>query len=138
MMSAESFAEMPFGGWGGERLPVVRPEAAPLPPQPLVIEPPPWAGIEADPTVAAPVPQLLPDALAVMKAADDDSDRWPDPTAPVEVVAPLVRFVPPAADWREEEAERQRQRTAEAQDRLESSRDPYPARPAAQKGPRWP
>src|SRR5262245_33939202 len=106
-VTAAEFAELPFGGHAGEWLSGERPASAPAPPQPLVIEPPPWAGGDAGPFVPlGSVPaagDTTPTALEVMRAEDgDDADRWPDPTAPVEVVAPMVRFVPPPADWRAE------------------------------------
>jgi hypothetical protein len=137
-MSAELFAEMPFGCWGGERLPVVKPEAAPPPAQPLVIEPPPWAGQESDPTLAAPVVERRLDALTELRSRDVDDDRWPDPTAPVEWYEPLARPLPPPPDWRAEEAERQRQKAAEAQHALEPTRSSYPAPRGAERAPREP
>jgi hypothetical protein len=123
-VTAAEFAELPFGGHAGEWLSGGRATPAPPLPQPLVIEPPPWAGQEADPLVRAPVSEQRPDALSVMRAWDDDADRWPDPTVSVEVVAPLVRPLPPPPDWRAEEAERQRQRAAEAQAALEPAAAP--------------
>jgi len=142
-VTAAEFAELPFGGHAGEWLSGAQPAPAPAPPQPLVIEPPPWAGGEAGPFVSldsvSRPGDTAPTALEVMRAEDgDDADRWPDPTAPVEVIAPLVRFVPEPPDWRAEEAERERQRAAEMQDALEPARSPYPVPPGAEKTPRWP
>jgi len=48
---------------------------------------------------------------------------------------PLVPVAIPPPTWREDE---DRLRAAEAQEKLEASRDPYPARPASEKAPRWP
>jgi hypothetical protein len=142
MMTAETFEAMPFGGWGGERLPTARPEAAAVPPQPLVIEPPPWAGMEADPTLVLAPPATAGgdhlDALAAMKLADASADAWPDLAGPPEQYEPLVGPLPPPPDWRAEEAERDRVRAAEAQEKLEPSRERYSVRRAAKKPPRWP
>lgn len=128
---------MPFGGWGGERLPVG--QAAPAPPQPLVIERPPWAGEMGAGAFAerpAPVAARL-DAVAVMRAQDGETSS-PEPPGSQVVLEPLIRPLPPPPDWRAEEAERERQRAAEVQQRLEPTRDPYLARPAWEKPARWP
>ena len=87
-----------------------------------MIEPPPWAGQESDPTLAAPVVEQRLDALTELRSRDVDDDRWPDPTAPVERYEPLARPLPPPPDWRAEEAERQRHKAAEAQQALEPTR----------------
>ena len=136
-VTAAEFHSMPFGGHAGEWLSGGQAAPAP-PPQPLVIEPPPWAGQEGDPTLVAPVVEQRLDALTDLRSRDVDDDRWPDPTAPVEVIAPLVRPLPPPPDWRAEEAERQREKTAEAQESLEPARSPYPVPRGTEKGAREP
>ena len=113
---------------------------APPPPQPLVIEPPPWVSEETGPLLplASAASTPAPTALEVMRAEDGDTE-WPDdPTLPHQRYEPLIRPLPPAPDWRQEEIERDRVRAAEAQERLEPSRETYPARPAREKPARWP
>ncbi len=65
--------------------------------------------------------------------AEDGETSWPQPPGPPVVLEPLIRPLPPPPDWRAEEAERARQRAAEAQERLEPARDPYRARPAREE-----
>ena len=105
----------------------------PSPPPPIVGEPPPWAAEESGPPVPLASPATgdeRPDALAVIKAEDGETSS-PEPPGPPVVLEPLIRPLPPPPDWREIEAERERQRAAETQERLEPPRDPYPARPNA-------
>src|SRR5262245_48481665 len=134
-VTAAEFADLPFGGHAGEWLSGGQAAIAPTPPQPLVIEPPPWAGMEADPTLAVASVEagFTPTALEAMRAEDGDDDRWPDPTAPVEVIPPMARFTPPPPDWRAEEAERECLRAAEAQESLEPLRSPYPVPRGAER-----
>jgi hypothetical protein len=47
-------------------------------------------------------------------------------------------FVIPSPDWQAEQVERDRLKAAEAQEKLEPAADPYPARRAVEKPPRWP
>jgi hypothetical protein len=134
-VTAAEFADLPFGGHAGEWLSGGQAAPAP-PPQPLVIEPPPWAGAETRPIVplaAVSASAAQPTALEVMRAEDGDSE-W----APPLVLDPLMPVAIPPCDWRLEEAERERIRAAETQERLEPSRNPYPATRGAQKRPRWP
>lgn len=74
---ADEIESLPFGVVG-ERLPIVKAEPAPPPPQPLVIEPPPWAAEETAPLVALPASASAsaaqPTALEVMRAEDGDSE----------------------------------------------------------------
>lgn len=103
----ENFNALPFGGHAGELLPAAAAvtERAP-PPQPLQIEPPPWAGQMGD--VAIVQPELpAPTALAVMKLQGGDIEEPPPPPlrAPL-VMPPLVRPQLPEPDWRAEEQER--------------------------------
>src|SRR6185436_14667252 len=95
--------ELPWGGHAGEWLQGGQAAPAPPPPTPLVIEPPPWATEETGPLVRLPSPPSAPQptALEVMRAEDGD-----------------VEWAPPP-DWREEERERDRLRSAEAQQTLE-------------------
>jgi hypothetical protein len=105
-----------------------------------MIEPPPWGGEETGPIVPLASPASAPEqptALEVMRAEDGDVEWAPPPGPPMEY-EPTVRFTPPPPDWRAEEAERDRVRAAETQDKLEPNRDPYPARPAREKPARWP
>jgi hypothetical protein len=131
-VTAAEFAELPFGGHAGEWLSGGQAAPAPMPPQPLVIEPPPWATDETGPVVPLAAPASVsgaqPTALEAMRAEDGETS-WPEPGPPV-VLEPLIRPLPPPPDWRAEEAERERLRAAEAQEKLEPARDPYPARPA--------
>ena len=139
VMAAE-FADLPFGGHAGEWLSGGQAATAPPPPQPLVIEPPPWAAEETGPLVPLASPatgEERPDALAMMRAEDAETS-WPEPAGPPVVGEPLIRPMPPPPDWRAEEAERERHRAAEVQERLEPARDPYPARLAREKPARWP
>jgi hypothetical protein len=141
MLTAETFADLPFGGYAGEWVSGGQAPPAPPPPQPLVIEPPEWAGQEADPTLAATLPSTGTerlDALAELRIAEGDNEIAFDPTLPIEEYPELVRFVPPEPDWQAEEAERDRQRAAAAQEALEPTRNPYPAKPGAERGPREP
>ena len=84
-VTAAEFADLPFGGHAGEWLSGGQTTPAP-PPQPLQIEPPPWAGEGADAVsaIAHTVPTERPDALATLKA---EAEEWPEPPGPVEVVA---------------------------------------------------
>jgi len=132
----DEFHDQPFGGWAGERLPAEPLTPAPAPPQPVVIEPPPWAGREGDLASIEPSPTPRVDALAELRA--DELDELPAPPGPPMVYEPLHRPVFPPPDWRAEEAERQRVRAAEIQDELEPARSPYPARRDAEKGGREP
>jgi hypothetical protein len=137
-VTAREFAELPWGGHAGEFL-GGHAAPAPPPPTPLQIEPPPWAGEETGPLVplTSPAAAPQPTALEVMRAEDGSVEWAPLPGPPMEC-EPLVRPLPPPPDWRAEEAERDRVRAAEAQEKLEPARDPYPARPAREKPARWP
>jgi hypothetical protein len=83
--------------------------AALPPPQPHVIEPPPWADTEGDVSlapIAAPDPGPPLDALSALKA-DEPYEPPPFSLDPPVVIEPLQRPVFPEPDWRAEEAERQ-------------------------------
>ena len=139
-MLAEQHEDRPMGGFAGEWLTPAKPEPAPPPPTPLQIPPPPWHGQEGDVTLvpdAAPDPGPPLDALSALKAAEAYEPPPLSLEPPIQY-EPLHRFVPPAADWRAEQEERDRQTAREVQDRLEVTPERYPARPAAQKAPRWP
>jgi len=119
-------------------LPAARPEPAPPAPEPLVIEPPPWAqGDVALAPLATPDPGPPLDALSALKV-DEPFEPPPLDLEPPEVYAPLVPVAIPAPNWRAEQAERDRVRAAEAQEKLEPTRSIYPAKPAPQKATRWP
>lgn len=104
------------------------------PPQPLVIEPPPWAGQPPVdlPTVdeADPPGALHARALDELKAADD---RWdPPPPGPPLQLAPLERFTPPP--WPEEERRAEQLARERAQlgiDEEQPQRHPPPRREPA-------
>jgi hypothetical protein len=72
-----------------------------------------------------------------MRAEDGDSEWAPPPGQPL-VLEPLLPVAIPPADWRAEQEERDRVAAREAQEKLEPTRDPYPARPAREKPARWP
>jgi hypothetical protein len=138
-VTAAEFADLPFGGHAGEWL-SGQAAPAPPPPQPLVIEPPPWAAEETGPLVPLTSPatgEERLDALAVMRAEDGETS-WPEPAGPPEVLPPPLPVAIPPPDWRAEQEERDRVAAREAQERLEATRDPYPARPSSEKAPRWP
>ena len=137
MLAAEKFGDLPLGGFAGEMLPAARTEPAPPPPQQLVIPPPPWQGTEGDISLApdaAPDPGPPLDALSALKAEEPFEPPPLDLEPPLRY-EPLVPVAIPPPTWREDE---DRLRAAEAQEKLEASRDPYPARPASEKAPRWP
>jgi hypothetical protein len=139
-MLAEQHADRPMGGLAGEWLTPAKPEPAPPPPEPLRIEPPPWAGQEGDAAlVPIPEPDLGPplDALSALKAADA-YEPPPFSLEPPIQNEPLVRFVPPPPDWREEELQRERAQNAQTQQALEPSDSSYPLRRGAQNRIRWP
>ena len=127
MLAAAKFGDLPLGGFAGEMLPAARTEPAPAPPQPLVIPPPPWQGTEGDISLApdaAPDPGPPLDALSALKPRSRSSRRrstWSRPCG----TSRSSRSRSPPPTWREDE---DRLRAAEAQEKLEASRDPYPAR----------
>jgi hypothetical protein len=139
-VTAAEFADLPFGGHAGEWLSGGQTAPAP-PPQPLVIEPPPWAGEETGPIVPLAAPASAsaaqPTALEVMRADDGDGEWAPPPGLPL-VLEPLLPVAIPPVDWRAEQEERARVAARDAQDALEGEDLPDPAPRGAQKRPRWP
>src|SRR5689334_21334280 len=120
MMAAEVEAR-PFGV-AGEWLSGGQAAPAPPPPQPFTPPPPDWNAElrerrerEASIVDAAPGPQVT----AVERMLGDDGREPGPPPGPALTYEPMLRFVPPAPDWRAEEEERQRQRAGEAQQHLE-------------------
>ena len=84
-VTAAEFADLPFGGHAGEWLSGGQTAPAP-PPQPLVIEPPPWAGEETGPIVPLAAPASAsaaqPTAPEVMRADDGDGEWRRRPACP--------------------------------------------------------
>jgi hypothetical protein len=128
------FAETPLGGFAGELI-TPRADPPPVPPQPLYIQPADWAaearGREPDREHA---PRLGPvDAMLAAEA--------PEPPAPVldppVVDQPLRRFEIPPVDWREVEAERDRERVEADRERRERQGfDTFPAGKAGRRAAR--
>ena len=88
---------------------------------------------ESDPAPPVnPVVAMLAEAHARGEIGDP---VFPGP--PVEY-EPLLPVAIPPADWREIEAERQRQKAAQVQDALEPTRSPYPVPRGAETAPRLP
>jgi hypothetical protein len=119
--------DLPYGVRG--EMAAQRPaEPPPAPPQPLVIEPPPWAGRESEPPEPMPMPDREPSHAAMFGgfAAYDP----PEPAlGPPLHLPPLTRLTFPAPDWEAEEQERARQAAAaKRKAELEREHERYPAK----------
>jgi hypothetical protein len=136
MLAAAKFGDLPLGGFAGEMLPAARTEPAPPPPQQLVIPPPPWQGTEGHLARTGRRAGSRTTTRRTLGAeAEEPFEPPPLDLEPPLRYEPLVPVAIPPPTWREDE---DRLRAAEAQEKLEASRDPYPARPASEKAPRWP
>jgi hypothetical protein len=132
-MTAAERDDRPMGGFAGERFPLAKPEPRPPAPEPLRIEPPPWAGQEGDVVLApdvAPDPGPPLDALSALKAEEPFEPPPLDLEPPVHY-EPLTPVPIPPPTWREDE---ERRKAAEAQDLYEPMPSAYPARRGAEEG----
>jgi hypothetical protein len=117
--------DLPYGVRG--ELAAPRPAEPPrLAPEPLRIEPPPWAGKEAEPGEPVDPPEPLPHAAMFSGYFDPPP---PSSLGPHERVEPLTRPMFPAPDWRAEEQERARRAAAAKREaELEPEHERCPAK----------
>lgn len=110
MAAGENFEDTPLGGYAGESLPDAPAPPAQAAPEPLQIEPPPWAGqdgkLDLGPLPGPPAEKI--DALSAMKLAGGDYEEPDGLVMAAPPLEPLRRPEFPAPDWRAEEADRAR------------------------------
>ena len=101
------FLEQPLGGRAGEVLQAPSATPPPPPPAPFTVEPPEWAGREADALLgqsAPPEPTAELSAIQAIKESEEGYSPEEPQLGPPASLEPLRRPRPPEPDWQAEAA----------------------------------